>query len=95
MVRAKFKVQEVTRSRGGHNVRGADGMTRWEDCEVQRIKLSPVTSGSPENEAFYSCTPGGSIELSTVVASAAAEFDIGKEFYVDFTPADPAVKQGE
>jgi hypothetical protein len=54
------------------------------------IKLSPVTSGSKENEQFYKWTPGGSIELSTVNEEAAKQFGIGKEFYIDFTDATPA-----
>ncbi len=51
------------------------------------IKLYPVSSGSQENKDFYKWTPGGVIELGTINAKAAAEFEEGKEFYVDFTPA--------
>lgn len=52
------------------------------------VSLSPVVSGSPENEQFYKMTPGGSISMSTVNAEAAKAFEVGKQYYVDFTPAD-------
>jgi len=75
-VRAKFKVASITRMPGwnGH-------------AEVQTIKLQAVTSGSEENAKFFAATPGGNVEISCVVPAVAAQFDIGKEFYVDFTPA--------
>lgn len=76
-VRAKFKVDSIARSKG------------WGDIkEVQTIHLTPVMSGSEENEAFYAATPAGEINLGIVNADAAKQFDLGAEFYVDFTPAD-------
>jgi hypothetical protein len=72
MVRAKFIVEfKGDNHRGGYST----------------IKLMPVTSGSEENKTFYKWTPGGSIELSTVNPEAAAGFEVGKEYYVDFTLA--------
>ncbi|MEO7959869.1 MAG: hypothetical protein ABIW76_24585 [Fibrobacteria bacterium] len=53
------------------------------------VKMSPVINGSPENGEFFKWTPAGSLELKTINASAAVRFEVGKEFYVDFTPADP------
>lgn len=75
-VRAKFTVDRIERSKGWNNI-----------AEVQTIVLSPVTGGSPENETFYAATPSGEIKLATVNAAAAKKFDLGAEFYVDFTPA--------
>lgn len=64
-------------------------------CEVvvsrtngSEIDLAPVTNGSDENKEFYKYTPGGSIKLSTVNAEAAKQFVPGREYYVDFTPAE-------
>jgi hypothetical protein len=51
------------------------------------VKLSPVSSGSTENEQFFKWTPWGEIKIGTINADAAAEFTPGKQFYVDFTPA--------
>lgn len=78
-IRAKFKVVSITRSAGWNGIK-----------ELQTIKLQPVTSGSEENKAFYAATPAGSIDLSVVPESVGKQFDIGQEFYVDFTPAEAA-----
>lgn len=51
------------------------------------VKLNPVISGSDENKEFYKHSPSGSIELGTVNEAAAAQFEIGKEYYVDFSLA--------
>lgn len=76
-VRAKFKVGRISQVDGGHS-----------SAISTMINLYPVTSGSPENEKFYRYTPSGSIELSTVNAEAAKNFELGKEYYVDFTEAE-------
>jgi len=78
VVRAKFKVVRIERSKGWNNIN-----------EVQTIVLTPVTGGSRENKAFYAATPSGEIKLATVNAEAAKEFDLEAEFYVDFTLAKP------
>lgn len=51
------------------------------------VTLNPVVSGSPENERFYSLTPGGRIELSTVNPGAADFFEPGAQYYVTFRKA--------
>jgi hypothetical protein len=56
-------------------------------AEDGQIELSPVTSGSKENEQFYKYTPGGAVSLSTVNEAAAAYFEPGKEYYVRFEAA--------
>ena len=52
------------------------------------VRLTPVTGGSPENESFFKWTPWGDIKIGTINAEAAANFTPGKQFYVDFTPAE-------
>ena len=74
MVRAKFRVSEITR-------------TLFTGQEGVKITLFPVTDGSEENKSFYQYTPAGKIELGTINAEAAAEFKLGKSMYVDFTEA--------
>lgn len=76
-VRAKFVVQSITRTQHWDKTKG----------EVQAIKLTPVTGGSDENKAFYDATPGGSIDLQTLNPQAASYFELGKEYYLDFTKA--------
>lgn len=75
-VRAKFKVQSITTS------------ARWNGPGLMgTVKLQPVTSGSDENKKFYETTPSGEIALGTINEEALAQFPIGAEIYVDFTPA--------
>ena len=75
-VRAKFKVESITRKRG------------WGDIkEVHDVDLTPVCSGSEENKKFFAATPSGSIRLTCANAAATDQFELGKEYYVDFTPA--------
>jgi galactose mutarotase-like enzyme len=76
-VRAKFFVSEKaqTADQGG----GEPNAT---------IKLRPVIGGdNPENAEFYKWTPTGEIVLSIVNKVAAEQFELGKQYYVDFTPA--------
>lgn len=73
-VRAKFKVSRIEQ----------------ESVDGRIIELKPVTGGSAENQSFYRWTPSGVIELRTISEFAAKQFEFGKEFYVDFTPAEQA-----
>lgn len=77
MVRANFFCQSVV----------PNGATNEED-KGSTVTLNPVVGGSPENESFYKWTPGGQITLSTINEEAAAQFIPGKQYFVDFTPAD-------
>jgi hypothetical protein len=61
-----------------------------------RVKLSPVTASknaagewipNEENKAFWQATPCGSIELTINNPEGVKVFELGKEYYVDFTPA--------
>lgn len=70
-VRAKFKVDKVN--------------PIDENDQGGVVQLSPVTNGSDENKEFYRYTPGGHILLNTINQKALDEFEIGDEFYVDFT----------
>ena len=97
-VRAKFKVDAIDRSMGAAPVKLEDGSLKrdandrvvYGPCEMHTIKMSPVYSnGDPnhENTKFWQASPSGSVQLGTVNADAARQFDIGKEYYIDFTPA--------
>jgi hypothetical protein len=52
------------------------------------VTMHPVYSGSEENKAFWNATPGGHIALSITNLEAINQFESGKEYYVDFTPAE-------
>lgn len=65
-----------------------DGVTKEAGLDYSTIQLSPVINGSEENKRFWNYTPAGSISLSTTNESAAKQFEVGKEYYVDFTSED-------
>lgn len=51
-----------------------------------KYSMTPVVSGSPENETFFKTTPAGVISLQ-VAKSVGDLFEVGKSYYVDFTEA--------
>jgi hypothetical protein len=77
-VRAKFVCRSITQQQHWDRSKG----------NLHAVKLEPVTSGSKENEAFYAATPCGAIELSTLNAEAGQQFELGQEYYIDFTKAE-------
>lgn len=80
-VRAKFKVDSIER------IKWSGGQ------ELQTVKLSAVQKGSDpndENSKFWSASPSGHISLSCVNPEAVAQFELGGEMYIDFTPAPKA-----
>lgn len=86
-VRAKFRCISVTRSLGSKRAPDGNG---YVDCEQRTIKLQPVYgNGNPdhENTKFWNATPSGAIELGVINLEAAEQFEIGAEYYVDFTAA--------
>jgi hypothetical protein len=52
------------------------------------VKLRPVTCGSAENDNFYRYTPAGSLALSVINSEAVKQFELGRSYYVDVSPAD-------
>lgn len=82
-MRCKVRLLSITRTlsnvyRDGKNV----------PTEMQTLKMHPVTDqGGTEDLQFFLSTPTGSIELGVVNPAAVAGMEIGKSYYVDFTPA--------
>ncbi len=83
MVRAKFYVQRVEKSMYGY----APNQT-----EMTTLVLAPVYSSEEgtENKKFWDATPAGEIKLGTVNFEAAKEFELGAEYYIDFTKVEKA-----
>lgn len=52
------------------------------------LRFSAVTCGSPENDNFFKWTPSGQLGMGTINEAAAAQFEVGKEYFLDFTPAE-------
>ena len=59
----------------------------YKDKASGQVSFSPVYSGSAENKAFFAATPGGQVNFYCVAESAFESFEIGKEYYLDFTMA--------
>lgn len=77
-VRCKFKVDTVVKDRTG---------------DTTTVTMSPVfTNNDPkhENSKFWKATPSGSFVMSTVNAAAVAKLEVGKEYFIDITPAPKA-----
>lgn len=76
-VRAKFKASSK------------EEFPNWDIAEpnLSNVKLEPVVRGSPENNQFFKATPSGSLVLGGIRKSAADLLEVGKEYYIDFTPA--------
>jgi hypothetical protein len=76
MVRAKFLC--VEKGEAGH-----------QPCQkTAKVILQPVAGTNEENKSFWKWTPSGKIELQVLNTEAADQFEVGKEYYVDFTPAN-------
>ncbi len=61
---------------------------RAETTNGGKVTMSPVTGGSEENKKFFLWTPWGRMEMGTINPDALKEFTPGREFYIDFTPAE-------
>lgn len=74
-MRAKFSVRQITKY---------DHLTQTD------VKLSPVYSDDPEseNKKFWDATPSGELTMRINNPAAADFFELGREYYLDFTPVD-------
>ena len=92
MVRAKFRLNSFTtelQSSYPHKTVGdAIDYSKPVAVEKRTLNFTPVSGdGNPENKKFWDATPSGSLQLGVVNPSAWKEFELGKEYYLDFTPA--------
>lgn len=54
---------------------------------LRNYTMTAVTDdGTPENERYHRYTPGGTLQIG--VDNPAVEFEVGRDYYLDFTPAD-------
>lgn len=66
--------------------------TTYAGDSATNLMFQAVTSGSPENDAFFKWTPTGKLEMS-VKPEVAERFEIGKSYYLDFTPAEVSASE--
>ena len=57
------------------------------DPATKTLYMSPVYTGSDENKEFFKHTPGGQLIMYCVNEAALAQFEPGKEYYLDFSPS--------
>lgn len=89
-VRAKFKVDKIERSLTLRPVDSAGSSQRYESVEMRTVVMSPVYGNNDpnhENTKFWQASPSGKLELGCVNLAASEQFELGKEYYLDFTPA--------
>lgn len=78
MVRAKFQVTEINH-RHTHNAANT----------FAEVKLAPVyETGDGVNKSWSLATPSGQISLGITNPEAIKGFDLGKFYFVDFTPTE-------
>jgi len=74
MVRAKFRLSSVT---------------TYSDTSSKKLIFTAISDSSiPENAAFTKYTPNGQLEMHVDNPSALEKFEVGKYYYLDFTPAE-------
>ena len=72
-VRAKFQCHNIQKS---------------PDNSTATINLLAVTTGSTENESWSKYTPSGQLQMLISNPAAIEQFESGKEYYIDITPAE-------
>lgn len=82
-VRAKFFCQKVTPT-----------VEEAPEAPSRQVSFSAVCRGAA-NRQWSSATPAGSISMNIRNDAATTQFEVGKEYYVDFTPAEAAPTRGD
>jgi hypothetical protein len=84
MVRAKFRCTEKTSrtSTGGY------GPTPPQPVDTEEVKLQAVMGD--ENKEWSKWTPSGLLTMSITNPEALAQFEVGKDYFLDFTPVEVA-----
>lgn len=76
-VRAKFFVKSITAMSNGNS----------EADQSSEVKLAPVYGSNADdvNTSWSKYTPSGEISMLITNTAAVEQFDLGAEYYVDFT----------
>lgn len=97
MVRAKFKLIRYETSLYSREKRNTDGspviengVRMYEQIELRTLHFQPVFGNSDphgENSKFFAMTPSGEVKLGMVSPEAWSKFELGKDYYLDFSPS--------
>ena len=61
--------------------------------EIRTMHFHAVSGGSEENKRFFAYSPYGEIKLSCVNPAVWQAFELGKEYYLDFSAATPVANK--
>lgn len=83
MVRARFVLQTIKEMKW-----------REEDAGSKTLVFqAQYDTTIPEQARFAKATPCGSLEMQVDNPAALEQFKLGKAYYLDFTPVDPAAEK--
>lgn len=85
-VRAKFVLQDVTEHLNYHGTKSKANLKTLRFTAVA-ANFGDTEEERADSKEFWEASPSGEIKLGTINPEAAAAFEIGKAYYVDFTPA--------
>ena len=60
----------------------------FKEQEGYYLSFNPIYQGSEENKEFFKYSPSGTVTFGGTNISAAEQFEVGKEYYHDFTPTE-------
>lgn len=75
-MRAKFTLQKIEQ----HAVSGSD------EC-LCNVEFAAVAADSEDNKDWSQWTPSGKIEMTITNPEAMKGLEVGKAYFIDFTPA--------
>lgn len=73
-VRAKFTLYEKH-------------LMSWSSTAAKLVFCPQYDTSIPEDDRFAKATPSGRFEMTVDNPAALEQFELGKSYYVDFTPA--------
>ena len=94
-IKAKFKVDSKKETLSAQDINGV-----LKSVKLVTVEFSPVTCtyvkdaatgkwviSESENTNFWKASPSGKLELGCINLEAANAFELGKEYYLEFSPA--------
>ena len=73
-------------------ITGIEHHVRHQATEVNAtVKMAAVYANDEINKSWSKYTPSGTIQMQITNPGALEQFEVGKEYYIDFTPVDAAV----
>lgn len=73
MVRGKFTLFQITQNHYSPQARTL-------------VFNAVCNDGTPENERFHKASPSGTLTMTVDNPEALAKFELGKSYYLDFSP---------